>query len=171
MSKEVHIDIGGGIRADYFVLRASVDEQGIYVVLDPRKFHCAYPLIYPNLHLVRWAASEKGDWKLPFVDSSVSEANMNFISDFMDWAGDGKAYDSIIESLKKTLKPNGVVYIREPNGTIRFLAERFEEHGFQVTRPIPIERDETETSVNMREMSKDSDGSVYFPMIFEARLS
>ncbi|MDD5146932.1 MAG: hypothetical protein PHV63_00055 [Candidatus Daviesbacteria bacterium] len=172
MLKEVHIDIGGGRSADYFVSMASVDKQGTYVVLDPEEFRCPYTTMYPNLRLVRWGANEKGTWELPFADSSIFEANINFIYDCVGWSGCDrrKAYDSIIKSLKRVLKPDGVIYVREPQCTIESLAERFKEHDFQVTEPFLLEKGVSETSIFMRRLSKDFLNWGYSPMLFEARL-
>ena len=171
MPKEVNIDIGCGKRADYFVSRAGVDKHGLFICLDPSEFRCQYMNMYPNLQLMRWGASEKGNWELPFANYSIDEANMNFISDFMDWTGEGQAYDSIIISLKRVLKPDGVIHVREPRGTVRYLAEKFEEHGFQATNPVPLEEDVSETSVYLRNTSKGKADSTYCPMEFEARLN
>ena len=171
MPKEVNIDIGGGKRADYFVSRAVVEKHWLFIVLDPSEFRCPYINIYSNLQLIRWGASERGNWELPFIDYSVDEANMNFISDFMKWTEGGQAYDSIIESLKRILKPTGVVCVREPEGTIRYLAEKFEEHGFQIIKPVPLEEDVSVTSVYLRKTGKGEIDSTYFPMEFKARLN
>lgn len=147
MPKELHIDIGGGEQAEYFVSKAARDRNSDYIVLDPGRFHCPHPQLYKNLHLIRWGASEKGNWELPLIDTSVDEAHMNFLLDCIKWPGHGKAYSSIIESLRRVLKPNGIVYVREPAGEIDFTAKMFRERGFQPTDPSPLnDGDGTATS-------------------------
>lgn len=168
---EVHIDIGGGERADFFVHKARMNPGGMYVVIDPAIFHCPYPEIYKNLHLVNWAASKNGDWELPFADQSIDEANMNFIHDVLDGFLDGKDYVSIIKSLRRTIKPNGIVNVREPNGYIEFLAQEFNKYGFLTTNPASIDNDDTtETSLYLSGLSRNTD-SIYSPMVFQARLT
>lgn len=179
MHKEINLDIGGGKSAEHFVSKAGIDlrreNKGVFIVLDPKRFKCPYIDMYPNLQLMRWAASADGSWELPFANQSVDSANMNFIYGVLNvpFSCDDDAYYSIGSSLKRVLKSSGIITVREPKGLVGHIARKFRELGFEVSGPVFAEYDETETSGYLRGLSKsegENEKSIYFPMQFEARL-
>ncbi len=175
MTKEVNIDIGGGSKAEYFSALASIKKDELFIVLDPKKFKCHYVNIYPSLQPMRWGATQ--NWELPFRSRSVDRAHLNFVYDFISaWGLDELPYQKLISSLKRVLKPNGQVFVREPKIPLEILREFFEREGFVISESVRIEKqNQTPTYASfIKWAKKDPVGeqqSIYFPMEFVATLA
>ncbi len=164
MYKEVKIDIGGGQRAEYFVGLASHDRSSLYVVLDPQKFRCLYVNIYPNLRLMRWGSGRTIDgnnWELPFQDATVDHAYLNNIYGVMDEVklpylvgkrtesqDDKEIYSRIVSSLRRVMKPSGVVHVKETQVLLGIVQQIYLESGFRITGgpKVTAEEEYTPTS-------------------------
>ncbi len=167
MAKEVHIDIGGSKRADFFVGKAAVDKDRLYLVLDPRRFRCHYVNIYPNLQLMRWTATE--EWDLPFADESIDNANLNFIYDYVGKLYDrNDAYRPLIHSLRRVIKPLGHVFIREPRGYMEILIEMLQQEKFHVEGPKQIDEGAQTPAFSIfhgyAQKDEKPEDSAYFPL-------
>lgn len=170
MTKEVNIDIGGGKRAEYFSSLAATNREGLFIVLDPKRFKCPYVNLYPNLQLVRWAALTS--WELPFEDQTIDNAHLNFVYDFIvDLHGSYAAYRQVVTSLRRALRPTGHVFVREPQAYIETLADLFSAQGFLVSEARKITDHPTPNSVMFNGWAKNTERpeeSLYLPMEFTA---
>lgn len=187
MFQEINIDIGSGEHADFFVPLAGRNRNALYVALDPKRFRCPYPNLYPNLRLMIWRSGlVKGEnWEIPFRNASVDNAHLNNIFGVLDeikhnrliaWYlnQDEDIYHRVVLSLKRIMKPMGRIYVREARGLIPIVQEIYMREGFSIIDGPKISPPENFAATSgmllgLAERSKEGLGaSCYLPMEFVA---